>query len=165
MQDIQDKLDETNELFNNMIKKYKMNYVNFNTNSTLSMPTSSSSSLPGNVTVGSGSNSNANIKDPNEELLLKYRFAANKLLEHTRSQVASNSRDISRINSEITPLQKTYLSTLELGDGFYNTQLAAHATLDDYNELYKTTFFSILMYLVGSASILYLMFKPKLQSV
>ena len=52
-----------------------------------------------------------------------------------------------------------------MGDNFDETKLAAGASLEDYNELYKTTFFSIIMYLVGSASILYLMFKPKLQSV
>ena len=105
------------------------------------------------------------VKDMNEEPLDNYRFAANNLLENLRSQVASNSNNILKINSNIVPVQTKYLSAMEVGDKFDNMKLAAGATLDDYNELYKTTFFSILMYLAGSASILYLMFKPKLQSV
>ena len=87
------------------------------------------------------------------------------MLEQVRSQISSNSKTISKINANITPNQTKYSSVLEMGDNFHETRLAAGASLEDYNELYKTTFFSIIMYLVGSASILYLMFKPKLQSV
>ena len=158
MEDIQNKIDDVNSLFNNMISNYKNNYVNHHRNTTLSMPTVMPTPRGSSVTASS-------LKDMNEEPLQNYRYTANSLLEHVRSQVASNSRDISKINSKIIPIQKSYLSVLEMGDSFDNTKLAAGASLDDYHELYKTTFFSILMYLVGSASILYLMFKPKLQSV
>lgn len=162
MEDTQNKIDHVNSLFSNMIDKYKINYVNYHKNLTLSMPTTTpTNTKTGNVV----SSSNSNEKDPNEELLSNYRYAANNLLEHVRSQMASNSRTISKINSDIVPIQTQYLSILELGDNFDSTKSAATASLDDYNELYKVTFFSILTYLVGSASILYLMFKPKLQSV
>uniref|UniRef100_A0A6C0F2B8 Uncharacterized protein n=1 Tax=viral metagenome TaxID=1070528 RepID=A0A6C0F2B8_9ZZZZ len=162
MEDTQNKIDHVNSLFSNMIDKYKINYVNYHKNSTLSMPTTT----PTNTKIENVvSSSNSNEKDPNEELLSNYRYAANNLLEHVRSQMASNSRTISKINSDIVPIQTQYLSILELGNNFDSTKSAATASLDDYNELYKVTFFSILTYLVGSASILYLMFKPKLQSV
>ena len=156
--DIQIKINNVNSLFDNMLSQYKSNYINYHKNVTLSMPTSTT------TTVGHVS-SDSHAKDLNDEVLTNYRFAANKLLEQVRSQVSSNSKTISKINANITPIQKNYLSVLELGDNFNQTKLAAGASLDDYNELYKTTFFSIIMYLVGSASILYLMFKPKLQSV
>lgn len=158
MSDIQNKIDNVNSLFNNMISNYETNYVNYNKNLTLSMPTVMPTPTGKSVTGSS-------VKDMNEEPLQNYRVAAHNLLENTRSQIASNSRTISKINANITPVQTQYLSVLELGDNFDSTKSAAAASLDDYNELYKTTFFSILMYLVGSASILYLMFKPKLQSV
>jgi len=161
MADIQNKIDNANSMFNNVISNYKINYVNYHKNLTLSMPSKMPTST-GSVSVN-GSNSNA--KDLNEEPLQNYRYTVNNLLEQVRSQMNSNSKTISKINSDIVPVQKNYLSVIELGDRFDNTKLAAGASLDDYNELYKTTFFSILMYLVGSASILYLMFKPKLQSV
>jgi len=162
MEDTQNKIDHVNSLFSNMIDKYKINYVNYHKNLTLSMPTTTPTNTKTENVVSS---SNSNEKDPNEELLSNYRYAANNLLEHVRSQMASNSRTISKINSDIVPIQTQYLSILELGNNFDSTKSAATASLDDYNELYKVTFFSILTYLVGSASILYLMFKPKLQSV
>ena len=177
MEDTQNKIDHVNSLFSNMIDKYKINYVNYHKNLTLSMPTTTPTNTKTENVVSS---SNSNEKDPNEELLSNYRYAANNLLEHVRSQMASNSRTISKINSDILPIQTQYLSVLESGDIFenttdyfcdiekkymYNKKSAPCAALDDYNELYKVTFFSILMYLIGSASILYLMFKPKLQSV
>ena len=162
MEDTQNKIDNVNSLFSNLIDKYKINYVNYHKNLTLSMPTTTSTNTKTENVVSS---SNSNTKDPNEELLSNYRYAANNLLEHVRSQMASNSRTISKINSDIVPIQTQYLSILELGNNFDSTKSAATASLDDYNELYKVTFFSILTYLVGSASILYLMFKPKLQSV
>lgn len=156
MTDVKKKTDNVNSLFNNMIANYNVNYVNYKTNSKLSTPT-----LMPIKTSGFSSK----VKDMNEEPLDNYRFAANNLLENLRSQVASNSNNILKINASITPVASKYSSVMEMGDKFDNTKLAAGATLDDYNELYKTTFFSILMYLAGSASILYLMFKPKLQSV
>ncbi len=159
MEDIQNKIDNVNSLFKNMISNYGTNYVNYHRNTTLSMPTTVMPTPTGRSVTGSS------VKDMNEEPLQNYRYAAHNLLEQIRAQVASNSRDISKINSNITPIQKTFFSALESGYTFDNTKLAAGASLDDYNELYKTTFFSILMYLVGSASILYLMSKPKLQSV
>ena len=169
MEDTQDKIDNVNSLFSNMIDNYKKNYVNYHKNTTLSMPTTTpttTSTTTENVVSGSNSNvKDSNIKDSNEDPLSNYRYNANNLLEHVRSQIASNSRMISKINSDIIPVQTQYLSALELGDAFDSTKSAARAALDDYNELYKVTFFSILTYLIGSASILYLMFKPKLQSV
>jgi hypothetical protein len=117
------------------------------------------------MTTAGHVSSESHAKDLNHEVLQNYRVAANKLLEQVRSQVHKNSTTISKINASITPTQNSYSSILELGDNFNNTKLAAGASLDDFNELYKTTFFSTVMYLVGSASILYLMFKPKLQSV
>jgi hypothetical protein len=53
---------------------------------------------------------------------------------------------------------------METGTELHQTKLAAVASLEDYNELYKTTVFSTLMYVAGSALILYLMYKPKIQS-
>jgi hypothetical protein len=170
MEDTQDKIDNVNSLFSNMIDNYKKNYINYHKNTTLSMPTTTPTTTE-NVVSGSNSNikdsniKDSNIKDSNEDPLSNYRYNANNLLEHVRSQIASNSRTISKINSDIIPVQTQYLSALELGDDFDSTKSAACAALDDYNELYKVTFFSILTYLIGSASILYLMFKPKLQSV
>lgn len=160
--DIQSKINNVNSLFDNMISQYKSNYINYHKNVTLSMPTLTPTST---TTTAGHVSSDSHAKDLNEKVLLNYRYAANHLLEQVRSQMSSNSKTISKINANITPVQKKYLSVLELGDNFVETRLAAGASLDDYNELYKTTFFSIIMYLVGSASILYLMFKPKLQSV
>ena len=151
------KIDDVNSLFDNLIKNYKTNYVNHRKNSTLSM-------TPSSTVTGVGSESS--VKDPNEMLLLSYRSAASNLLDHVESQAALNSRIISKINSEtIPPLQSSYFSISGLGDKFNNISSAATASLDDYNELYRTTFFSMLMYVTGSAFILYLMFKPKLQNV
>jgi hypothetical protein len=160
--DIQSKINNVNSLFDNMLSQYKSNYINYHKNVTLSMPTTTNATT---TTTPGYTSSDSNAKDLNDELLLNYRYAVNNLLEQVRSQLSSNSKTISKINADITPVQKKYLSVLELGDDFNATRLAAGASLDDYNELYKTTFFSIIMYLVGSASILYLMFKPKLQSL
>jgi glycyl-tRNA synthetase (class II) len=160
--DIQSKINNVNSLFDNMISQYKSNYVNYHKNVTLSMPTLTPTSM---TTTAGHVSSDSHAKDLNDEVLLNYRYAANDLLEQVRSQMSSNSRTISKINANITPIQTKYLSVLELGDNFDEIKSAAGASLDDYNELYKTTFFSIIMYLVGSSSILYLMFKPKLQSV
>jgi hypothetical protein len=156
--DIQTKINNVNSLFDNMISQYKSNYINYHKNVTLSMPTST-------TTTAGHVSSDSHAKDLNDKVLLNYRYAANQLLEQVRSQISSNSKTISKINANITPNQKKYLSVLELGDNFHETKSAASVSLEDYNQLYKTTFFSIIMYLVGSSSILYLMFKPKLQSV
>jgi SPX domain protein involved in polyphosphate accumulation len=156
--DIQSKINNVNSLFDNMISQYKSNYINYHKNVTLSMPTST-------TTTAGHVSSDSHAKDLNDEVLLNYRFAANQMLEKVRSQMHSNSRKISKINARITPVQTKYLSVLELGDKFDYIKSAAVSSLDDYNELYKTTFFSIIMYLVGSTSILYLLFRPKLQSV
>jgi len=166
--DIQSKINNVNSLFDNMISQYKSNYINYHKNVTLSMPTlmpkTTSTSNTKTTTAGHVS-SDSHAKDLNDELLTNYRFAANNLLEQVRSQVYLNSTTISKINANINLFQDKYLNILELGDKFHHTKLAAVSSLYDFNELYKTTLFSIIMYLVGSTSILYLMFKPKLQSV
>ena len=160
--DIQSKINNVNSLFDNMISQYKSNYVNYHKNVTLSMPTLTPTST---TTTAGHVSSDSHAKDLNDELLTNYRFAANNLLEQVRSQVYLNSTTISKINANINPVQEKYLNILEVGDKFHHTKLAAVSSLYDFNELYKTTLFSIIMYLVGSTSILYLMFKPKLQSV
>ena len=172
--DIQSKIKNVDSLFDNMISQYKSNYINYHKNVTLSMPTlmpnttsttSTTSTSKTKTTTAGHISSESHAKDLNDELLTNYRFAANKLLEQVRSQVYLNSTTISKINANINPVQEKYLNILELGDKFHHTKLAAVSSLYDFNELYKTTLFSIIMYLVGSTSILYLMFKPKLQSV
>jgi hypothetical protein len=170
--DIQSKINNVNSLFDNMISQYKSNYINYHKNVTLSMPTlmpkttsTTSTTSTSKTTTAGHVSSDSHAKDLNEEVLMNYRFAANKLLEQVRSQVYLNSTTISKINANINPVQEKYLNILEVGDKFHHTKLAAVSSLYDFNELYKTTLFSIIMYLVGSTSILYLMFKPKLQSV
>ena len=170
--DIQSKINNVNSLFDNMISQYKTNYINYHKNVTLSMPTpmpnttsTTSTTSTSNTTTAGHVSSDSHAKDLNDEVLTNYRSAANNLLEQVRSQVYLNSTTISKINANITPVQEKYLNILELGDKFHHTKLAAVSSLYDFNELYKTTLFSIIMYLVGSTSILYLMFKPKLQSV
>ena len=170
--DIQSKINNVNSLFDNMISQYKSNYINYHKNVTLSMPTlmpkttsTTSTTSTSKTTTAGHVSSESHAKDLNDELLTNYRFAANKLLEHVRLQVYSNSTAISKINANINPIQAKYLNILEFGDKFHHTKLAAVSSLGDFDELYKTTLFSIIMYLVGSTSILYLLFKPKLQSV
>ena len=170
--DIQSKINNVNSLFDNMISQYKSNYINYHKNVTLSMPTlmpkttsTTSTTSTSKTTTAGHVSSDSHAKDLNDELLTNYRFAANKLLEQVRSQVYSNSTAISKINANINPIQAKYLNILEFGDKFHHTKLAAVSSLGDFDELYKTTLFSIIMYLVGSTSILYLLFKPKLQSV
>ena len=167
--DIQSKINNVNSLFDNMISQYKSNYINYNKNVTLSMPTlmpkTTSTTSTSKTTTAGHVSSDSHAKDLNDELLTNYRFAANNLLEQVRSQVYLNSTTISKINANINPVQEKYLNILDLGDKFHHTKLAAVSSLYDFNELYKTTLFSIIMYLVGSTSILYLLFKPKLQSV
>lgn len=169
-------IDNVNQIFENVVSNYKSNYVNFHTNATLSLP--SASLVPVSETPTSDATDaipaidkkkprvikQDKQQDPNDDALLKYRYAANNLLEKVRSQISSNSKQISTINTNITPIQKQYLEVMETGTELRQTKLAAVASLEDYNELYKTTVFSTLMYVAGSAMILYLMYKPKIQS-
>ena len=166
-------IDNVNQIFENVLSNYKSNYVNFHTNETLSLP-SAALVPPTSDTAEEDTTTmdtkkprpikQKNPKDPNDEALLKYRYAANNLLEKVRSQISSNSKQISAINTNITPIQKQYLQIMETGTELHQTKLAAVSSLEDYNELYKTTVFSTLMYTVGAGFIIYLMYKPKIQS-
>lgn len=166
-------IDNVNQIFENVLSNYKSNYVNFHTNATLSLP-STALVPPTSDTAGEDITTmdtkkprpikQKDPKDPNDEALLKYRYAANNLLEKVRSQISSNSKQISAINTNITPIQKQYLQIMETGTELRQTKLAAVSSLEDYNELYKTTVFSTLMYTVGAGFIIYLMYKPKIQS-
>ena len=102
--------------------------------------------------------------DPNDAALLKYRYAANQLLEKVRSQISSNSKDISTLNTDISPIQKVYLNVMETGTALNQTKSAAILSLEDYKELYRTTVFGTVMYVVGAGAILYLLYKPQIQS-
>lgn len=166
-------IDNVNQIFDNVLSNYKSNYVNFHTNETLSLP--SAALVPPTSDTAEEDTTTMDTKkprpikqkdpkDPNDEALLKYRYAANNLLEKVRSQISSNSKQISAINTNITPIQKQYLQIMETGTELHQTKLAAVSSLEDYNELYKTTVFGTIMYVAGSAFILYLMYKPKIQS-
>jgi len=170
-------IDSVNQIFENVLSNYKSNYVNFHTNETLSLPSTalvpptSDTAKEDTTTMDTkkprtikDQKDQKDQKDPNDEALLKYRYAANNLLEKVRSQISSNSKQISTINTNITPIQKQYLQVMETGTELYQTKLAAVSSLEDYNELYKTTVFGTLMYVAGSAFILYLLYKPKIQS-
>jgi len=170
-------IDNVNQIFDNVLSNYKSNYVNYHTNATLSL--SSASLIPPNDTTTTtatttttrtaakkpGAAKPLKQKDPNDEALLKYRYAANNLLESVRSQISSNSKQISTINKNITPIQKQYFQIMETGTALHQTKLAAVVSLEDYNELYKTTVFGTLMYTVGSAFVLYLLYKPRIQNI
>ena len=149
-----------------MLANFKTNYVNFHTNATLSLPSSppptDSLSIPHASTPIPKTNPSS--KDPNDAALLKYRYAANQLLEKVRSQIASNSKKISSINTDISPIQKAYLHIMETGTALDQTKSAAVVSLEDYNELYRTTVFGTMMYVVGAGLILYLLYKPRIQS-
>ena len=159
-----------NQTFDDMLANFKSNYVNFHTNAMLSLPslpppspsvttatTTAAKSTPTPVTSASN-------PDPNDALLKKYRYSANQLLEKVRSQISSNSKQISTINTDITPIQKTYLEMTETGTALDQTKSAAVLSLEDYNELYRTTVFGTMMYVVGAGLILYLLYKPRIQS-
>ena len=101
--DIQSKINNVNSLFDNMISQYKSNYINYNKNVTLSMPTlmpkttsttSTTSTSNTKTTTAGHVSSDSHAKDLNDELLTNYRFAANNLLEQVRSQVYLNSTTI-----------------------------------------------------------------------
>ena len=166
---IQNDIQAVNQTFNDMLAKFKTNYVNFHTNATLSLPSSPPPSSTDSLTppvppTPPASNTNASSKDPNDAELLKYRYAANQLLEKVRSQIASNSKKIAGINTDISPVQKAYLNIMETGTSLDQTKSAAVVSLEDYNELYRTTVFGTMMYAVGAGLILYLLYKPRIQS-
>ena len=163
---IQNDIQTVNQTFDDMLAKFKTNYVNFHTNATLSLPSSPPPSSTDSLTPvpPPASNTNASSKDPNDTELLKYRYAANQLLETVRSQIASNSKKIAGINTDISPIQKAYLNIMETGTSLDQTKSAAVVSLEDYNELYRTTVFGTMMYAVGAGLILYLLYKPRIQS-
>jgi len=162
---IQNDIQTVNQTFDDMLAKFKSNYVNFHTNAMLSLPPPSSStdSLTPSPAAAVTSAAAA-TPDPNDAELLKYRYAANQLLEKVRSQIASNSKKIAGINTDITPIQKAYLNIMETGTSLDQTKSAAVVSLEDYNELYRTTVFGTMMYAVGAGLILYLLYKPRIQS-
>ena len=163
---IQNDIQAVNQTFDDMLAKFKTNYVNFHTNATLSLPSSPPPSSTDSLTPPvphPASNTNASSKDPNDAELLKYRYAANQLLEKVRSQIASNSKKIAGINTDISPIQKAYLNIMETGTSLDQTKSAAVVSLEDYNELYRTTVFGTMMYAVGAGLILYLLYKPRIQ--
>ena len=159
-----------NQTFDDVLANFKTNYVNFNTNTMLSLPTSpppsssTDSTATTATTTAAKSTPEAAAPDPNDAALLKYRYAANQLLENARSQIASNSKKISSINTDITPVQKMYLQMMEAGTALDQTKSASLVSLEDYNELYRTTVFGTMMYVVGAGLILYLLYKPRIQS-
>jgi hypothetical protein len=160
-------INAVNQTFDDMLANFESNYVNFHTNATLSLP-----SLPPPTSIDSLTTpatspvpkTNTSSKDPNDAALLKYRYAANQLLEKVRSQIASNSKDISTLNTDISPIQKVYLNVMETGTALNQTKSAAILSLEDYKELYRTTVFGTVMYVVGAGAILYLLYKPQIQS-
>ena len=167
-QNFQNDINAVNQTFDDVLATFKTNYVNFHTNATLSLPSSpppsSTDSLVTTSVPKTNANANASSKDPNDTALIKYRHAANQLLEKVRSQIASNSKQISSINANITPVQKVYLNVMETGTALNQTKSAAVVSLEDYNELYRTTVFGAMMYVFGAGVILYLLYKPRIQS-
>ena len=165
---IKNDIQTVNQTFDDMLAKFKTNYVNFHTNATLSLPSSPPPSSTDSLTpvppTPPASNTDASSKDPNDAELLKYRYAANQLLEKVRSQIDSNSKKIAGINTDISPIQKAYLNIMETGTSLDQTKSAAVVSLEDYNELYRTTVFGTMMYAVGAGLILYLLYKPRIQS-
>jgi hypothetical protein len=166
-------IQAVNQTFDDVLAKFKTNYVNFNTNAMLSLPTlpTPSSSTDSTATTATTATTTAAkstpqtaAPDPNDSALLKYRYAANQLLENVRSQIASNSKKIASINTDITPVQKIYLQMTEAGTALDQTKSASLVSLEDYNELYRTTVFGTMMYVVGAGLILYLLYKPRIQS-
>ena len=168
-QNFKNDIQNVNQTFDDMLVNFKSNYVNFHTNATLSLPSSPPPSSSDTLTItppplpNTASNASSS-KDPNDAALLKYRYAANQLLEKIRSQIASNSKKISSINTDITPIQKAYLHIMETGTALNQTKSASVISLEDYNELYRTTVFGTMMYVVGAGVILYLLYKPRIQS-
>jgi len=162
----QNDIQAINQTFDDVLASFKTNYVNFNTNAMLSLPKPSFSadSTAATTITAAKSTPQTAAPDPNDSALLKYRYAANQLLENVRSQIASNSKKIASINADITPVQKTYLQMTEAGTALDQTKSASLVSLEDYNELYRTTVFGTMMYVVGAGLILYLLYKPRIQS-
>ena len=161
----QNDIKSVNQTFDDMLAKFKTNYVNFHTNATLSLPSSpppSSSDSTATTAPAAAVKSAAAAPDPTDAGQLKYRYAANQLLEKVRSQIASNSTKIASINTDITPIQKAYLNIMQTGNSLDQTKSAAVVSLEDYNELYRTTVFGTMMYAVGAGLILYLLYKPRI---
>jgi len=167
-QNFQNDIRQMNHAFDVVLTNFKDNYVNFHTNATLSLPSSppptDSLSIPPPIPIPKTNANASSSKDPNDTALLKYRHAANQLLEKVRSQIASNSKKISSINTDITPIQKAYLQVMEAGTALDQTKSASVLSLEDYNELYRTTVFGAMMYVVGAGLILYLLYKPRIQN-
>jgi hypothetical protein len=171
-------IQAVNQTFDDMLASFKSNYVNFHTNAMLSLPSlPPPSPSPSPSVTTSATTATAAAKstpptptpvtnpDPNDALLKKYRYSANQLLEKVRSQISLNSKQISSINTDITPIQKTYLQMTEAGTALDQTKSAAVLSLEDYNELYRTTVFGTMMYVIGAGVILYLLYnKPRIQS-
>jgi hypothetical protein len=172
-------IQAVNQTFDDMLANFKSNYVNFHTNAMLSLPSlppplpspSPSPSVTTSATTATAAAKSTpppptpvTNPDPNDALLKKYRYSANQLLEKVRSQISLNSKQISSINTDITPIQKTYLQMTEAGTALDQTKSAAVLSLEDYNELYRTTVFGTMMYVIGAGVILYLLYKPRIQS-
>jgi hypothetical protein len=162
-------INAVNQTFDDMLANFESNYVNFNTNAMLSLPSlppssSSDSTAETTTTPAAKSTPQAAAPDPNDAALMKYRYAANNLLEKVRSQIFSNSKQISTTNADITPVHKIYLDMNEAGNATNQTKSAAVISLEDYKELYRTTVFGTIMYVVGAGAILYLLYKPRIQS-
>jgi hypothetical protein len=155
-------INAVNQTFDDMLANFESNYVNFHTNAMLSLPSPSVSDST--VSVKAKAAAPQAPPDPNDAALMKYRYAANQLLEKVRSQISSNAKQISSINADITPVQKTYLDMSEAGGALNQTKSAAILSLEDYKELYRTTVFGTIMYVVGAGAILYLLYKPQMQS-
>jgi hypothetical protein len=155
-------IQAVNQTFDDMLANFESNYVNFNTNAMLSLPTPS----PSDSTVVSVKAKAAPQAppDPNDAALMKYRYAANQLLEKVRSQIFSNSKQISTTNADISPIQKVHLDMNEAVGALNQTKSAAILSLEDYKELYRTTVFGTVMYVVGAGAILYLLYKPRIQN-
>jgi hypothetical protein len=172
--DFQNDIKAVNQTFDDVLANFKNNYVNFHTNAMLSLPSSpppsssSADSTDGSVKVKAKAKAApkaaAAPPDPNDAALMKYRHAANQLLEKVRSQIGSNSKNISSINANISPIQKAYLHVVEAGTTLDQTKSAAVVSLEDYDELYRTTVFGTIMYVIGAGLILYSMYKPRIQS-
>jgi hypothetical protein len=162
----QNDIQAVNQTFDGVLANFKTNYVNFNTNAMLSLPSSPppSSNVTTATTTPAPAKSAVANPDPNDAALLKYRHAANQLLEKVRSQIASNSKKISSINADITPVHKTYLQNMGMGTALDQIKSASLVSLEDYKELYRTTVFGTMMYVVGAGVILYLLYKPRIQS-
>lgn len=180
--DFQNDIKAVNQTFDDVLANFKTNYVNFHTNAMLSLPSSlppssstdSTDSTVGSVKAKAKAKAKVAAPDPNDAALMKYRHAANQFIEKVRSQIGSNSKKISSINADISPIQKAHLHVMGVGTPppspppptppTDQSKSAAVVSLEDYKELYRTTVFGTIMYVAGAGLILYLMYKPSIQS-